>query len=92
MRKMSIHEIFAAIFSTSFLSLLLLHTASLSATTQHKQSATYPVLNALVCKNCRETGLNWKQCPSAFLTCHASAELAAAASVDEPRMVMRSWL
>lgn len=51
--------------------------------------ATHPVLNSLVCKYCLEIGLVWKQCPSAFLVCQASAELAAAARVDEPRMVSR---
>lgn len=49
-------------------------------------TTTHPLLNSLVCKNCLETGLVWKQCPSAFLACHASAELAAARA-DEPRMV-----
>ena len=33
-------------------------------------------------------GSNWKACPSALRTCHASAEEAAAAArVDEPRML-----
>ena len=74
-------------FFNSLLSSILLRCSRVLCTLRDTAiTTTHPLLNSLVCKNCLETGLVWKQCPSAFLACHASAELAAARA-DEPRMV-----